>query len=138
MLAATPSQIRAALLGEHFELRRLVEETRRVLATGDGDGHEPVRGCIDRLAEALRSHSEHEEQAVRAILKPAYARPAGRTAVMDEAHIAEHARFVFVLRELFEAPVVRRDRVALVLTELESHMADEEDVLLAEELLAGE
>jgi hypothetical protein len=54
---------------------------------------------------------------------------------MDEAHIAEHARLVSVLRGLRTADeATRRTRIAQVIEELESHMTEEEEVLLGEDV----
>jgi iron-sulfur cluster repair protein YtfE (RIC family) len=131
----TPSQVRAELLGEHFELRGLVEAAREILRSDPAP--DALRAAMDRLADALLAHSRHEEEAVRVILKPLAARPAGRTAVMDEEHVAEHARLVSVLREstASEDASARLARVGELLDELESHMTIEEEVLLAEDLL---
>ncbi len=133
MKAMTASQVRAELLGEHFNLRSLIEEARRLL--GSTDSSEALSGCAERLADALFSHSRHEEQAVRGILAPIHARTPGRYAVMDEAHIAEHARLVNVLRDLRGSDeATRRTRIGQVVEELESHMTEEEEVLLAEDV----
>lgn len=128
----TPSQVRAELLGEHFKLRRLIEEARVLLGTRDGS--DALRVCVERLADALFFHSRHEEQAIRGILEIVHARAPGRYKVMDEKHIREHARLVTVLRGLRSADEgARRARVAEALEELESHMTEEEEVLLAED-----
>ncbi len=118
----TPSQVRAELLGEHFELRQLIENARAILRK------EPqptdLRAVVDQLADALLEHSQHEEAALRVI-------------VMDEHHVAEHAKLVAVLHTAVgdaDAFVVQA-RVGAVLDELESHMAHEEEVLLGEDLL---
>jgi hypothetical protein len=128
----TPSQVRAELLGEHFELRRLIEQTRALL---DGEHGEALHVCMERLGDALYRHSKHEEQAVRGILEPIRARTPKRYAVMDDAHIAEHARLVDVLRGLRSVEgAARRRGIAGVLDELEAHMTEEEQVLLAEDV----
>ncbi len=129
----TASQVRAELLGEHFRLRRLIEEARALLERSDTS--EALRLCVERLGDALFFHSRHEEQAVRGILEPIHALTPGRYAVMDEAHIAEHSRLVTVLRELRAADEsTRRARVSEVVEQLESHMNEEEQVLLAEDV----
>jgi len=132
-LPMTPGQVRAELLGEHFTLRRLIEEARGLL--GGGDTSDRLRVCVERLGDALFFHSRHEEQAVRGILERIHAQTPGRYRVMDEAHIAEHARLVAVLRGLRSADeTTRRARIGELLEELESHMTEEEDVLLSEDV----
>jgi hypothetical protein len=128
----TASQARAELLEEHFNLRRLIEEARRLL--GRSDASHALRVCVERLGDALYFHSRHEEQALHGILAPIHARTPGRFAIMDDAHIAEHARFVTVLRMLRSADdAARRAGIARALEELELHMTEEEQVLLAED-----
>jgi hypothetical protein len=130
--AKNASQTRAELLGEHFHLRQLIEEARALL--GREDSSNDLRLCVERLADALSSHSRHEEQALHGILAPIHARTPGRYALMDEAHIAEHARFVGVLRGLRGADeATRRAGITSAIEELESHMTEEELVLLAED-----
>jgi hypothetical protein len=131
----TPSQVRAELLGEHFELRRLSDEARAVLRSDPTP--DALRGSVERLADALLAHSRHEEDALRVILG-AVDEQRARNAVMDEQHISEHARLVAVLRAAGASPDAgaRLVRVGEVLDELESHMTTEEEVLLAEELFA--
>lgn len=130
-MAKTASQVRAELLGEHFRLRRLVEEARSRLGP---ESAEALPSCVERLADALFSHSRHEEQALRGLLAPIHARAPGRFAIMDEAHVAEHARLVGELRAFRAAdPVTRRDGVSAILDALETHMTEEEEVLLAED-----
>jgi hypothetical protein len=122
MTPATPSQVRAELLGEHFNLRRFIEEARDLL--GRSETSDALRLCVERLADALFFHSRHEEQALWDALAP--------NAVLDEAHIREHARLVTVLRDLRTADeATRRVRIAEVVDELESHMTEEEGILLA-------
>ena len=126
----TPSQVRAELLGEHFELRNLIDETRKLLASERAP--DVLWSSTDRLADALLAHSKHEEDALRVILKPLHARVAGREAVMDNHHVAEHERLVAALRAHGTAGL---ERIGELLDELESHMRVEEEVLLAEDLL---
>lgn len=133
----TPSQVRAELLGEHFKLRRLIEEARALLPKSDESG--ALRLCVERLGDALFFHARHEEQAIHGILEAIHARTPGRFAVMDDAHIREHARLVTVLRDLRTADEpTRRARITEVVDELESHMTEEELVLLAEDTPAKE
>ncbi len=136
----TPSQARAELLGEHFELRRLIEGARAILDRNIRAAPEELEGPMDALASALLAHAAHEEAALRATLKPAGQRAQGRDAFMDERHVAEHAKLVEVLRATHTAkdPSAIRQRVIAVLGELEAHMTVEEEVLLAEDLLADD
>jgi len=133
-----PAQVRAELLGEHFELRGRIEQTREVLRS-DTDP-EALGGVAGRLADALLAHARHEEQALRTITESLPARVPGRDAVMDERHVAEHARLVGVLRDASATPdeEIRKARIGDVLDQLESHMADEEETLLGEDLLSDE
>jgi iron-sulfur cluster repair protein YtfE (RIC family) len=132
----TPSQVRAELLGEHFELRRLIEQAQAMLGEGSSPARIDLRAAVDRLADALLQHSQHEEAALRVILAAVQGR-AHPDAVMDEHHVAEHARLVAVLHAAVDdsdASAVRT-RVVAALDELESHMAEEEEMLLGEDLL---
>jgi len=135
----TPSQVRADLLGEHFELRRLIEEAREILRSGDDATRIELPAAVDRLANVLFGHSQHEEAALRVLLPTVQGR-VHADAVMDERHVAEHARLVAVLRAAVidaEASAVQ-EKVGALLDELESHMAEEEEVLLGEDLLGDE
>ena len=132
----TPSQVRAELLGEHFELRRLIEEARAILRRGQEPARTGLRAAVERLADALLGHSQHEEAALRVMLGTVRGR-AHPDAVMDEHHVAEHASLVAVLHAAVDdsdAAAVDR-RVGAVLDQLESHMDHEEEVLLGEDLL---
>jgi hypothetical protein len=130
-----PSQVRAELLGEHFELRQKIDDTL-ALVEKDGAAPDAVRKSLDGLATKLRAHAQHEQEALRVILEKIGERARKRNAVMDEAHVAEHARLVGVVREAGAAAdaATRRERVKDVLRELEEHMIEEEGVLLAEDL----
>jgi hypothetical protein len=133
MSQTTASHVRAELLGEHFKLRDLIEEARTLLAKSDAS--EALRGCAERLADALFFHARHEEQAARGVLAPIHARHPEHYAIMDDAHVAEHARLVTVLRGLRAADEpTRRARITEVVTELETHMAEEEAILLADDV----
>jgi hypothetical protein len=135
----TPSEVRAALLGEHFELRRLVEEGRAILRNGQPPPRPDLRAAVDRIAAALLEHSRHEEAALREILGTVQGRK-HPDAVMDGAHVAEHARLVAVLHAAVEdhaSPAVD-ERVGDVLDALEDHMDHEEEVLLGVDLLGEE
>ncbi len=135
----TPSEVRAALLGEHFELRRLVEEGRAILRSAQQLPRPDLRDAVERLADALLDHRRHEEAALRDILGKVEGRR-HPDAVMDEAHVAEHSRLVEVLRAAVAdhgAPPVD-ERVGDVLDELEDHLDHEEEVLLGVDLLGEE
>ncbi len=132
----TPSQVRADLLGEHFELRRLIEHTRSVLRSGEASAQADLAAAATELADALLEHSQHEEAALRALLPTVEGR-AHPNAVMDERHVAEHAKLVAVLRGAVSASATAiHERVGEVLDELEAHMTEEEEVLLGEDLLS--
>jgi hypothetical protein len=102
-----------------------------------GAGRAPLADCIDRLAVALLVHTRHEESALRVILKAAGERAPGRDAVMDEGHVAEHEALVTTLRATTELKDAKAyvGRIAEVLADLEWHMANEEETLLADDLL---
>lgn len=116
-----------------------MDEVRALLAASETP-IESLRGALGRLADALRAHAEHEQEALRIILDKIGERARQQNAVMDEAHIAEHARLVTVVRESAAAAnsSVRRADVETILRELESHMIEEEGVLLAEDLFEDE
>jgi len=132
-----PAQVRAELLGEHFELRGLIEQTREVLRSDPTA--EALGGSAERLASALLAHARHEEEALRVILEARPARASGSEAFMDELHVAEHARLVGVLRDASATldEETRKERIGDVLDALEVHMAEEEETLLGEDLLLG-
>jgi len=131
----SPSHVRAELLGEHFQLRGMIEELRALL-TASHVAPGKLGETLERFASALFAHSQHEQDALRVILEKIGERAKQRNAVMDEAHVAEHTRLVTVVREANAESnaAARRRRVEAVLVELEAHMAEEEGVLLAEDL----
>jgi hypothetical protein len=132
----TPSEVRAALLGEHFELRRLVEEGRAILRNGQEPPRPELRAAVDRLADALLAHSRHEETALQEILGTVEGRK-HPDAVMDEEHVIAHAGLVQVLRDAVadSAAPSLDERVGNALDALEDHMDHEEEVLLGVDLL---
>jgi iron-sulfur cluster repair protein YtfE (RIC family) len=131
-----PSQVRAELLGEHFELRRLVEAARVVIEKGSVPPAE-LASALDALVGALAAHAKHEEAALIELAESLSESARKPNAVMDEDHIADHERLVASVRQAGAAatPTARRERVGEVLAELESHMTSEEAVLLGEDLL---
>jgi hemerythrin len=135
----TPSQVRAELLGEHYELRRQIEEALAMLEPASASV-DALRAAIEKLATTLAAHAKHEQEATRVILERIGERARERNAVMDDAHVAAHARLVTKVKEagVSDDAAARSARVKEVLAELESHMVEEEAVLLAEDLFEEE
>jgi iron-sulfur cluster repair protein YtfE (RIC family) len=135
----TLSQVRAELLGEHFELRRLIEHARDILRKGDQLVRTDLKDSVDKLADTLLAHTKHEEAVLREVLPgvPGRAHP---NAFMDEPHVTEHARLVSVLKTATDNGTVSvvQERVGALLDELEAHMVEEEEVLLGQDLLSEE
>ena len=87
----TPSRVRADLLGEHFELRRLIEEARVILRSGNDAARVDLPAAVERLADALHGHSQHEEAAFRVVLATGEDRRGARRARVAHGARGRHA-----------------------------------------------
>ena len=113
-------EIRAELLGQHAEIRALIEEARGGSKT-----------ALVRLGDAVRRHNLREEELLGQLLPTLDAWGPVRTAIMLEEHVAEHGELYAVLLD-----ATRGQRAVAELVEhLLEHMAYEEKTLLAEDLL---
>jgi DUF438 domain-containing protein len=131
----TPSQIRAELLGQHAGLRVLMQEAREAIARGSP--RDDLRDCVQRLATALRAHNRREETLLREIIRKVDAWGPARAEIMDESHVDEHLELLAALLGTNGASDAASagKGVAHVLERLEAHIAREEEVLLAEDVL---
>ena len=135
----TPSEIRATFLGEHAGLRGLVERVRGAIAGARANEKAPdaLRVCLEELATALRTHNDREDTVLHEIIKDVDAWGPARAAFMDESHLVEHDDILGALlaaKAASDLAAAARD-VIPVLDRLEQHMAHEEEVLLAEDVL---
>ena len=130
-----PSQIRAELLEQHAALRGLIKDVR--CAIEERSAREELRGCVERLATALRGHNKYEEGVLRELIKNVDAWGPARVEIMDESHVYEHTEVLAALLGTSGASDVAAagKGVAAVLGRIESHMAREEEVLLGEDVL---
>jgi iron-sulfur cluster repair protein YtfE (RIC family) len=134
----TASQIRAELLKDHAGLRTLIEEVRLAVARAGARGstHHDLRERLQRLATALSAHNQREEAMLRAIVKQVDAWGPVRAEIMDESHLKQHTDLVAALFAAGTADAVVASATAVATLEhLETHMAREEEVLLAEDVL---
>jgi iron-sulfur cluster repair protein YtfE (RIC family) len=134
----TASQIRAELLKDHAGLRTLIEEVRLavVRAGARASTHHDLRERLERLATALGAHNQREEAMLREIVKHVDAWGPVRAEIMDESHLKQHTDLVAALLAASTAnAALASASAAMMLEHLETHMAREEEVLLAEDVL---
>ena len=132
------SEIRAELLKDHAGLRSLITEVRlaiTLVGPQESTTHE-LRRNIERLARALGGHNQREEAMLQELLKSVDAWGPARAEIMDETHHEEHAELVAALVLANAAdPIAAGVHAKDVIERLEVHMAREEEVLLAEDVL---
>jgi hypothetical protein len=136
----TPSQIRAELLEQHAGLRSLIGDTRKAaegVGRGRSAGREELLFRVERLTTALRAHNLREETLLRDVVKNVDAWGPVRVEIMDESHVEEHLELVAALLGTNGASdaEIAGTGVSHVLDRLEAHMAREEEVILAENVL---
>jgi hypothetical protein len=134
----TASQIRAELLKDHAGLRTLIEEVRLAVtrAVARASTQHDLRERLQRLATALGAHTQPEEGMLREIVKHVDAWGPVRAEIMDESHLKQHADLVAALLAASTAnEAVASASAAVMLDHLETHMAREEEVILAEDVL---
>lgn len=135
-------EIRTTLLQEHTDIRGHINETRSATARWEGKeaDYEAVRGCLARLANAIRMHHTSEEEALRSVLPSLDPWGPIRTEVMFEGHVAEHSELYATLVEASTAvdPAVASASIVKLLDKVLAHMAHEEKVFLCEDVLTEE
>jgi hypothetical protein len=132
------SEIREQLLSEHDDLRKRAAEVRGTLRRWEqGEAIQThVRGQLLALADAIRAHNTHEEQAIgRIVRKPA--REGAGAGLMDEEHLKEHVDLLAVLTSSAVAaePAAWQHLVDQLLVRLLDHMAREERAFLNAQVL---
>jgi predicted ThiF/HesA family dinucleotide-utilizing enzyme len=128
--------MRTELLGQHQGLRALIEETRQALLGDDATKRPALRECIGRLGAALRAHNAREEMLLRELLHSVDAWGPARVEIMDETHVEEHDGLLrALLGATGGATPESAAEVTRVLDRLEKHMAREEEIILAENVL---
>jgi len=134
-----PSEVRSDLLGEHFELRRLIEAARGVLEAS-APAPDALEVALERLAVVLAAHAKHEEEALYELAESRSEQARKPSAVMDEDHVGDHERLVAEVRAACATTdaAARRARVEKALAELDAHMTSEEVVLLGEDMLGDD
>ncbi len=134
----TPSEIRDELLAQHARLRSLMDEVRHVAeraARGEPVGGE-LREGVSRVAEVLREHNQREEDLLRAIIPTVDAWGPARAEIMDETHQREHDDLHQALLGVGERPhAFAGAGVRALFDRILEHLAREEKIFLAEELL---
>jgi len=134
----TPSEIRAALLEQHAQIRALMEQIRHVAERarrGEPVGEE-LRTGVARLAAAFIEHNAREEELLRPIIPTIDAWGPARAEIMDEVHVREHE----VLREaILGIPHTPREFAGAGVEDLFErvleHMDREERTLLSDDVL---
>jgi hypothetical protein len=135
----TPSQVRTELLRQHEEIRLMIETTREAArrAWTSAWSRSDLSACTLRLAHFVRAHNLHEEELLRGLLRTVDAWGPVRVEIMDAHHAHEHRHLVAALIEASAALDSIRVDDALIgrLDQLLEHMAQEEKLLLTEEVL---
>jgi hypothetical protein len=133
-----PSEIRAELLAQHHELRRIIAATRTKAkeARAGRTAIPELQASLTELSEAMSAHNLREEGLLRDVIVSVDAWGPARAAIMSEEHIHEHARLRDALGAIRSTPteIAGIGVVALIDWILE-HMDREESVLLAEDVL---
>jgi hypothetical protein len=137
----TPNEIRAELLEQHAELRRMVDRARPCSDPACHDGltvQDRLRE-MRLLAYAVQRHNQREELLLRDPLLTVDAWAQARAEVMTDEHVREHEAFY---QELLTTPGVAfefaKGDVDRVLDALLSHMAHEEHAFLNDRLLCDD
>ncbi|HXX67970.1 MAG TPA: hemerythrin domain-containing protein [Polyangiaceae bacterium] len=133
-------EIRTELLGQHADLRRMIEEVQRSVRqiqqaqNAELDRELPAR--VQALARALREHNLREEELLGNILPTIDAWGSVRKEIMEEQH-AEHEQFTaaLVASETWGDPARGRETLMATLARVLEHMEREEKAFLNETLL---
>ena len=133
-----PSEIRAELLGQHDQIRAMMDEVRHVAVRarrGEPVG-EALQAGVARLAQVIAQHNAREEELLRGIIPTVDAWGPARAEILDETHAREHE----VLQQaILGIPRTPREfagaGVEALFERVLEHMAREEKTLLAEDVL---
>jgi hypothetical protein len=131
--------IRAELLSQHADLRRMIDEMRQCVAVPSPEGAygASLRTLLDRLLVDLREHNRREEELLGLVLPTIDAWGPVRGEIMNEQHVSEHQELAGALDDL--EPVFEQGASAALLATLDrvlDHMAREEKVVLNDRTLA--
>ena len=133
-----PSEIRGELLQQHAHIRTIMDVTltiakgARVAAPDRGD----LQGCVIRLADALRTHNQREEDLLRDLIPSVDAWGPARAAIMTEEHQREHDRLDAALQGVPRTPIEFGAAGIVALVHLiRQHMDREEAAFLGEDVL---
>ncbi len=134
----TPGEIRTEMLGQHGEMRAMIERATALIAKVRAG--EPLRvelqATLGRLAAAAHTHNDREEELLREIIPTVDAWGPARASVMDEQHKLEHQ----ALHAALKSSVDDDDDAACAATEtllarMLRHIDREEEAFLSEEVL---
>lgn len=135
----SPSKIRAELLGQHAEIRQHLVATRNAadrLKAGEPADDE-LRAALVRLGAAVRLHNAREEELLEDLIRTVDAWGDVRAEVLAAEHKKEHHQ-MFVTLVKAGASTDPAQAIALaeeLVSAMLEHMAVEEKVLLAEDVL---
>lgn len=137
--AMTRNEIRIELLGQHANLRTLIEAARKAASlwrTGQVASKE-LHERLRLLAETSHAHSEREELLLRGVIPTVDAWGAVRADIMDEEHLLEHRELSAALSraDTLVDPVGAASAVLLCLDQMLGHMEREEKAFLNEKVL---
>ncbi len=134
------SEIREALLTEHAQLRRRIEEVRSTLQLRGRERRVAVRASAERLAHDVHEHCLNEERLLRGLLHDVDAWGPVREEIMTEGHQAEHREIVAAVVEAIGVcdASVESGVLSRILDRILDHMSREEAVLLGKDVLSDD
>jgi hypothetical protein len=134
----TPNEIRAELLEQHAELRKMVDRARPCSDPACHDGltvQDHLRE-MRLLAYAVQRHNQREEHLLRDLLLTVDAWAQARAEVMTDEHVREHEAFYRGLLATPGAPFeLAKGDINRVLDALLNHMDHEEQAFLNDRVL---
>jgi hemerythrin-like domain-containing protein len=136
------SEIRTELLSHHGDVRAAIEELRGVverLRSGKGRRKE-LRQGLSRLSEVVARHCRHEQDVLGELILSVDAWGAVRGAVLIEEHECEERELIETLSQTDTASELDRvlSMTSSFMDRLLDHMAREEKIVLAEDVLSDE
>lgn len=138
----TLNEIRTTLLQQHADIRAHIEETRAATAQWlkEEADYERLRGCLARLANAVRMHNAAEEEVLRTVLPTLDVWGPVRIEVMLEEHVSEHSELYAALVEASVAvdPAEAAATIVKLLDRMVDHIAREEKAFLSADVLTEE
>lgn len=135
------SEIRAELLLQHAELRRLVRDVLDATERWkSGQSRDDLHRALGRLSSLVRTHNAREEELLRTIMPGIDAWGPVRAALMLDEHVREHEDLLRALLETSVAPDASDAAPALadLAARMLQHMEREEKTFLGEDLLRDE